>query len=333
MTLRTPPSWLQNGSHPAENDRNTITNSLWYGPGVVDFGDMKVNATGTPSMAVTIAAGRAVILGTQTATQSLYIAFNDATATVSIATSDPTNPRIDKIVATVQDAYYGGTANNQVIYQAVTGSPSPTPVAPSTPNNSLVLAEVYVAAGVTFIGAGNITDARTIATLSDTVTTSSATAANSMTVNTIVSQTGKALKINDSSGAQVFAVSPNGTLTFQDGTTQNTASVYDPNIVVNTETGTTYAFVLTDAQKLVTFNNANPITVTLESNATVGFDVGASITISQFGAGQVEIIGASSPNPVTILSTPGNKLRTQYSTASLIQIATDTWLFVGDLSA
>jgi hypothetical protein len=34
MALRTPPSWLQNGSHPAENDRLTATQALWAASGV-----------------------------------------------------------------------------------------------------------------------------------------------------------------------------------------------------------------------------------------------------------------------------------------------------------
>ena len=50
-------------------------------------------------------------------------------------------------------------------------------------------------------------------------------------------------------------------------------------------------------------------------------------------AGQVTVVGASSPNPVTINGTPGLKLRTQWSSATLIQTSTDNWLLVGDLSA
>ena len=332
MALRNPPSWLQNGEHPAENDRNTTTNAVWYAAGIVDYGDLQVSQQGTPTMGVTIAPGRALIQGTQTATQSFYIAYNDAATNLAVASADPTNARIDLIVATVQDSYYGGTLNNQVIFQAVTGTPSGSPVPPSAPNNSIVLARVAVAANATSITSGNITDYRVYARESDTHITSSATAADTLTLQTIGSQTGKALKVNSSAGAQTFAISPNGTVTWPDGSTQNTSSSA-ASLSINAQTGTTYQFVATDAGKLVTLTNASAITVTVASNATVPFLVGAQINLAQYGAGQVTLVGASSPNPVTINGTPGLKCREQYSSATLIQIATDEWLLVGDITA
>lgn len=332
MALRNPPSWLQNGEHPAENDRLTTTNAIWYSGGVVDYGDMLVSQQGTPTMGVSVAAGRALITGTQTATQSLYIAYNDAATNVAVASADPTNARIDLIVATVQDSYYGGTLNNQVIFEAVTGTPSGSPVPPSAPNNSLILARVAVAANATSITSGNITDYRVYAKESDTHFTASNTLANSVTIDTIAAQTGRALRVNNSAGSQVFAVSPNGTVTWPDGSTQNTSSSL-ASLAINAQTGTTYQLVATDAGKLVTLTNASPITVTVASNATVPFLVGAQVNIAQYGAGQVTVVGASSPNPVTINATPGLLTRAQYSSATLIQVATDEWLMVGDITA
>ena len=332
MTLHNPPSWLQAGSHPAVNDRNTTTNAIWYGAGVCDYGDLKVTPIGTPSMGVQVAAGRAIIAGTEASTQGNYIAFNDATITVSIATASASLPRIDLIVLTVQDAYYSG-ANNQVIAQAITGTPGSSPVAPSAPNNSIILAQVAVAASTTAITSGNITDTRVLASQSDTVVTASAVGANSLTVNTINSQTGKAIQVNNSSGVQTFAVSPAGTVTFPDGSTQSSAATYDPNLTVNTQSGTSYTFIVSDAQKLITTTNASAVTLTVASNATQSLPVGTQINIAQLGTGQVTFLGAISPNPVTISATPGLNLRTQYSSATLIQLTTDNWLLVGDLSA
>jgi hypothetical protein len=333
MALRTPPSWLQNGSHPAENDRLTTTGILWKSQGISDYGSMRVSQSDTPAMTVSVAAGHALIGGTQTSNQGFYIAYNDAATTVAIATASPTLPRIDKIVVTVQDSFYGGTANNQVIFQALTGTPNASPVAPATPANSISLATIAVAANQTTVVNGNITDTRPTAQLSENSFTSQATAANTLTINGITTQTGKALRINDDTGTQKFAVSVDGTLTFQDGSTQTTAGVYDPSFVINTQTGTTYTIVSGDAQKLITLSNANPITLTVASNATQALPVGTQVTISQFGVGQVTVVGASSPNPVTINGTPGLKLRTQYSSATLIQVSTNNWLLVGDLSA
>jgi hypothetical protein len=333
MALRTPPSWLQNGSHPAENDRLTTTGILWKSQGVADYGSMKVSQSGTPAMTVSVAVGHALIAGTQTSNQGFYIAYNDAATTVAIATASPTLPRIDRIVVTVQDSFYGGTANNQVLFQALTGTPNASPVAPAVPNNSISLATIAVAANQTTVVNGNITDTRTTAELTETIISASATAANTLALEGIVGQTGKLLRINDNTGTQKFAVSLDGTLTFQDGSTQTTAATYDPNFVVNAQTGTTYTLVAGDAQKLVTLSNASAITLTVASNATQALPVGTQITISQFGVGQVTVVGASSPNPVTINATPGLKLRTQYSSATLVQVSTNNWLLVGDLSA
>jgi hypothetical protein len=336
MALRTPPSWLQNGSHPAENDRLTTTGILWKSQGISDYGSMQVSQSATPAMTVSVAAGHALIAGTQTSNQGFYIAYNDAATTVAIATASPTLPRLDRIVVTVQDSFYGGTANNQVIFQALTGTPNASPVAPATPANSISLAIIAVAANQTTVVNGNITDTRSTAQLSENSFTAQATAANTLTINGIVGQTGRALRINDNTGTQKFAVSVDGTLTFQDGTTQTTAATYDPNLIINTQTGTTYTVVAGDAQKIITLSNASPITLTIASNATQALPVGTQVTISQYGAGQVTVVGASSPVAVTVVSTGATsnqpKLRVQYSTATLIQTSTDNWLVVGDIS-
>lgn len=47
--------------------------------------------------------------------------------------------------------------------------------------------------------------------------------------------------------------------------------------VINAQTGTTYQFVLSDANNCVTMNNASAQTVTLPANATVAFPVGTRL--------------------------------------------------------
>ena len=162
MTLRNPPSWLQNGSHPAENDRLT-TQALWATTGIIGSSSLAVTANSPVGMSVLIASGWAAIVGTTQANMGTYTIFNDATVTATIAAADPTNPRIDRVVATVEDAYYTGS-NNQVIFQVLTGTPAGSPVAPSTPANSISLATVQVSAGATTVVTGNITDTRTLVT-------------------------------------------------------------------------------------------------------------------------------------------------------------------------
>jgi hypothetical protein len=336
MALRTPPSWLQNGSHPAENDRLTTTGILWKSQGVADDDSMIVSQSNTPAMTVQISAGHALIAGTQTSNQGFYIAYNDAATTVAIATASATLPRLDRIVVTVQDSYYGGTANNQVIFQSLTGTPNASPVAPAIPDNSISLAIISVAANQTTVTNGNITDTRSAAQFSESSFTAGTTYSDTVTLNELTGQTGKALRINDNTQAQKFAISFDGVITFPDSTTQSSAATYNPNLAINNQIGTTYTVVASDAQKLITLSNANPITLTIASNATQALPVGTQVTISQYGAGQVTVVGASSPVAVTIVSTGATanqpKTRAQYSTATLIQTSTDNWLVVGDVA-
>ena len=98
---------------------------------------------------------------------------------------------------------------------------------------------------------------------------------------------------------------------------------------INSQTETTYTFVIGDRLKVVTLNNANGITLTIPPNSSVAFAVGTSIDIIQLGAGQVTVAGGSG---VTVNSTPTLKLRAQYSVGSCLKIATDTWVFMGDLA-
>lgn len=159
MALRTPPSWMQNGSHPAENDRLT-TQGIFRTSGVLSLADLTVTQSTVPAMSVSAASGWGVILGTYQALMGTYQFTNDAATTLTIATADPTNPRIDLICVTVSDAYYTG-ASNQVAFNVVTGTPAGSPVAPATPTNSIVLAQVAVAALATTILNASITDVRT----------------------------------------------------------------------------------------------------------------------------------------------------------------------------
>jgi hypothetical protein len=67
-------------------------------------------------------------------------------------------------------------------------------------------------------------------------------------------------------------------------------------------------------------------------NITVGtslaLSVGQRIDIAQLGAGQVTVVASGT----TVNATPTLKLRTQYSAATLICTASNTYLLVGDLA-
>lgn len=98
---------------------------------------------------------------------------------------------------------------------------------------------------------------------------------------------------------------------------------------VNAQTGTSYTLVLADQGKFVTLTNASPITLTVPPNSSVAFPVGAQVDVAVLGAGMVTVTPGSG---VTVNGTPSLVTRAQYSAVTLIKLATDTWLAVGDLA-
>jgi hypothetical protein len=115
------------------------------------------------------------------------------------------------------------------------------------------------------------------------------------------------------------------------GTVQASAA-----LALNAQTGTTYTFVLTDADnKLVTASNASAQTYSIPTNANVAYAIGSQINIIAIGAGQVTINAVTS-GTTTVLSTGATaaapKLRAQYSAATLVKVATDTWYVIGDIA-
>lgn len=320
MALRTPPSWLQNGSHPAENDRLS-TQALYATTGIIGTSSLAVTQNSPAGMSVRVASGWAAIVGTTQANMGTYVIYNDAIDTLTVTTANPTNPRIDRVVATVRDAYYSG-AFNDVIFQVVAGTPAGSPSAPATPANSISLATIAVAAGTTAITNANITDTRVDVT-------------TNLGVGDITSvSAGAGLSGGGTSGAVTLSIdSTVATLTDAQTLTNKTLTSPLINLGINAQTGTTYTTVLADNGKLVTQSNGSSITTTIAPNSSVAYPVGAQITFAQLGAGQVTIQGGSG---VTVVSTGATantpKLRVQYSTATAIQTSTDNWLVVGDIA-
>jgi hypothetical protein len=102
---------------------------------------------------------------------------------------------------------------------------------------------------------------------------------------------------------------------------------------VNAQIGTTYTFVLTDRDDLVTASNSSAQTYTIPLNSSVAFPTGSLVNLIQIGTGQVTVQGAGG---VTVLSTGATaatpKTRAQYSVLTLIKAGTDTWYATGDVA-
>jgi len=86
----------------------------------------------------------------------------------------------------------------------------------------------------------------------------------------------------------------------------------------------------TERDSLIEVASASGTTITIPTNSAVAYPIGTSIDILQTSTGQVTIAGDTG---VTVNATPGLKLRTQWSSATLFKRATNTWVVYGDLTA
>lgn len=136
----------------------------------------------------------------------------------------------------------------------------------------------------------------------------------------------------------ITAVNTNSPLT-GGGTSGALTLSYDyaagSKVTLNAQTAT-YTVVLADAdQKLVTMSVASANDFLIPTNANVAFPTGTIINVIQIGAGQTTIKAVTS-GTTTISSTGASaiapKLRAQYSAASCIKVATDTWYVIGDIA-
>jgi hypothetical protein len=94
-----------------------------------------------------------------------------------------------------------------------------------------------------------------------------------------------------------------------------------------------YTLQLVDESAMLLINNFSlPNTVFVPTDAQVNFVVGTQITILQRNTGQTTVVAAS-PGTTSVNSTPGNKLRSIWSSANLVKIGSNQWVLIGDLTA
>ena len=102
-------------------------------------------------------------------------------------------------------------------------------------------------------------------------------------------------------------------------------SVQSQSTITISSKSSSYTILPVDSGKLIEMSAGGTVTIT-DSTA---FPVGYSVDILQTGSSQVTIAG----NGFTPNSTPGLKLRTQWSSATLIKRDLNSWVVLGDLSA
>jgi hypothetical protein len=101
-------------------------------------------------------------------------------------------------------------------------------------------------------------------------------------------------------------------------------------VAINAQTGTTYTAVAGDVGKLITASNAAAIALTIPPSV---FAVGDQINIMQ-GTGGSGVVTITAGAGVT-LNSNGTKLKTngQYAVATVLCIAANTFVVLGNLTA
>jgi hypothetical protein len=92
-----------------------------------------------------------------TAGQGGYIFGTLTSVNLTLAAADPSNPRIDLIVARVYDT---GTSAGYCDVEVVPGTAAASPSTPSVPSAAIPLATVQVPAGAVALASGSVTDQR-----------------------------------------------------------------------------------------------------------------------------------------------------------------------------
>lgn len=137
-----PPSYCESDECYTPQQDRLLWRSVICQEGPKALADLVVTA-GT-GMNVDISPGAAFIQGDSVADEGMYWVQSTATETRAIAPADLADPRIDIVVARV-------TSDCTWAIQVITGTPSPTPVAPSVPPSAVWLGQVAVPAAATSV--------------------------------------------------------------------------------------------------------------------------------------------------------------------------------------
>ena len=107
----------------------------------------------------------------------------------------------------------------------------------------------------------------------------------------------------------------------------STLTISTPTFAANS-----YVALATDKDKWLELNSLVAVSFFINTDANASFPIGSQLNIIQTGVGQVTIapIGGG---VVTVNGTPGLKLRAQWSAATIVKRAANTWVAVGDLIA
>ena len=199
------------------------------------------------------------------------------------------------------DANLSATLTASIGLKANTASPTFT-------GNVTIPAGANISGYVTLTGSETLTNKTFTSPVTNSPTLTLATSSSTTDARISWDTTNKKLQVGDGTKTVDFVAS---------------------HIVTNAQVAS-YTLVLSDKDKMVEISNASANTLTVPPNSSVAFPVGSQIRILQTNSGQCTITAGAG---VTVNGTPGLKLRAEWSSATLVKRATDTWVLIGDLAA
>jgi len=151
--------WMQNLDYPARLDR-VFADNIWTA-GVLGGSSFEVTESAPAAMTVDVAAGVAVVAGADQTAQGKYLVRKQTPQTgLAIGAAPGSGQRNDLIVLEVRDPNATGPAGDDVRLLVVAGTADLSPVDPTPPVTSLVLARVRVPSGTGSITSALIDDLR-----------------------------------------------------------------------------------------------------------------------------------------------------------------------------
>ena len=280
------------------SNTGTGSNVLATSPSVTGLSTDTLNTTGN-----VVVGGNLTVNGTTTTINSTTLNTTEQVLVISNAAT-PTDVTANGAGITIK-----GTTDKTIKWYSSTGAVT------FSENVDLASGKTYKINGTTVLSAtavgGQTIPASAIVGLTDTQTLTNKTLTAPSLANAVHTGT--------------TTLSSSG-VTFSDGTTQTSAGV--PSITtVPTAIGATGSITSTSYRdQMVPISGAYVVTVADNSAA-----IGTSIDFFQSAGTGASI--AVSGTGVSLISTPGTKLRTTYSTATIMKVTATQWLLFGDLSA
>ena len=263
--------------------------------------DLKANLaspalTGTPTAPTAAAA-------TNT-TQIATTAFVRAEVANLVGTASATLDTLGEIATALgNDASLSTTLTNSIALKAPLASPTFT-------------GTVTIPAGASISG---------FATLASPTFTGTVTLpANTITSSMIMDGTIADIDISSSAAISYSKLNLSNSITTTD--LASGAAIGGFNSTLNAQTAS-YTLQATDLAKLVTIDSASNTVVTVPNILSDGDRIDV---LRKHLTGEVTITAGSG---VTVYGTPGLKLRSQWSGATLVKLAANTWVVMGDLKA